>query len=115
MATTDDQVRVNRALDKMGIEWQQLNHEKYYQGVTTDLIPLTVTTLPSIVVCRNCRDTFKDIYYVWHHHAARNGTAKKVTLHKNDIWLLSDDWYKMANSSLTGKQWIMSITKPQKV
>jgi len=77
MATSDDQVRVNRALDKIGIEWQQLNHEKYYQGVTTGLIPLKVTTLPSLAVCCNCQDTFKDIYYVWHHHAARNEMAKK--------------------------------------
>jgi len=113
MVTTDDQVRVNNALDKMGIKWRQLNRERYYQGVTTGSMPLTVTTLPSLVICRNCRETFKDIYYVWHHHAARNGTAKRVSLNRNDIWLLKDDWNKTVKNSVTGTRWITSITRLQ--
>ena len=37
--SVDDQMRVNRGLDSMGVQWRQLN-DKSYQGITGGKIPL---------------------------------------------------------------------------
>ena len=108
---TDDQVRVNRALDGMGIEWKLLDKRKgYHEGITNNPTSLRVITLPITVICRHCRQRFIDEYYVWHHHAVRVGTVKKERLSTSGFWLLQDNWNMTVWNNVTGEQWLLSVS-----
>ena len=109
---TDDQVRVNRALDGMGIEWRSLDNEKgYHEGITSNPTSLRVTTLPTTVICRYCKQRLIGQYYVWHHHAVRVGAVKKERLSTTGFWLLQDNWNVTVWNGITGEQWLLSISK----
>ena len=109
--TTDDQVRVNRALDSMGIQWRSLNTEGYHEGITSGPTSLRVTTLPSTAICRYCKQRLLHTYHVWHHHAVRVGTVKRERLATTGLWLLHDNWNTTVWNSVTTEQWLLSITK----
>jgi len=108
---TDDQVRVNMALDNMGIHWKELNNEGYYEGVTSTPISLRVTTLPTTIICRYCKERLIDNYYVWHHHAVRIGIVKQERLSTTGFWLLKENWKVTVWNNLTGERWLLNITK----
>ena len=107
---TDDQVRVNRALDVMSIQWRSLN-EGYHEGITNGSTSLTVTTLPTTTICRHCKQRLIHNYYVWHHHAVRVGAVKREQLSTTGLWLLQDDWGATVWNNLTAETWLLSITK----
>lgn len=108
---TDDQVRVNRVLDNMGIQWKLLNSEGYHEGMTIGPTLLRVTTLPTTIICRYCKQRLIHDYYVWHHHAVRAGAVKKERLSLTGFWLLRDNWNTTVWNSVTAEQWLLSITK----
>lgn len=107
---TDDQVRVNRALDGMGIQWRSLD-KGYHEGITSNPTSLRVTTLPTTVICRYCKQRLIDHYYVWHHHAIRAGAVKRERLSATGFWLLQDDdWNVTVWNGITGEPWLLSIS-----
>ena len=108
---TDDQVRVNGVLDSMGIQWRSLDTEGYHEGITSGPTSLRVTTLPTTVICRYCKQRLVHNYYVWHHHAVRVGSIKKDRLSTIGLWLLQDNWNVTVWNNLTAEQWLLSITK----
>ena len=109
--SVDDQMRVNRGLDSMGVQWRQLN-DKSYQGITGGKIPLKITTLPSSVICRVCGSKLPSSYYIWHQHGGnKNATRKKTSLYSTDIWMLKDNWNSsLWDSTLTSEQWLKDIS-----
>ena len=109
--STDDQVRMNRALDAMGIQWKLLNNEGYHEGITGGPTSLRVTTIPTTIICRYCKQKLIGKYYVWHHHAVRKGAVKKERLSTTGFWLLEDYWNVTVWNSVTAEQWLLSITK----
>lgn len=111
MDNIDDQMRVNKALDSMDVQWRQLNNDKYYQGITSGSTPLTVTMLPRAVVCRSCGKNLATKFYVWHQHGMdKNGTRKKTVLSMHNIWVLKDNWSDLIwEVTHTPKQWLLNI------
>ena len=110
-ANVDDQMRMNKALDSMGVHWTKLNDEKFYMGITDGNTPLKVTMMPGSVVCRSCGRKLVTEYYVWHQHGQnKDGASKKVNFGRHHIWFLKDNWNASVNTTLSPKQWLMHIT-----
>lgn len=115
-AKTDDQVRVNMALDNMRIRWKLLKYKegRYHEGIASGPTPLRVTTLSTSMICRYCKERLIGSYYVWHHHAVRVGTVKKGQLATTGYWILQDNWNMTIWNNVIGKQWLLSITSKPK-
>ena len=109
----NDQIRVNVALDIMGVQWKQLNKDNYYQGVTSGSTSLTVTTLPESVVCRSCDKMPVTEYYVWHLTGLNKDVErKKVSFAVLHTWLLKNNWNSSVWDSTTSpEQWLLTITE----
>ena len=109
----DDQIRMNKALDAMGVRWRQLNDDEYYQGITRGSTPLRITSLSRSVVCRSCGKKVVEDIYVWHQRSFHKvGASKKESLDKYHLWLLKDNWNaSLQHVTVTPKQWLLSITK----
>ena len=112
----DDQVTVNRALDKMEVKWEPLR-DQYYEGHTSGNRSLMITTMPHTVVCRYsniCRNRPLRLFYVWHHfgYNKKEGTLKKTTLGRDHLWVLKDNWNAtLQDTTLISEKWLMTITK----
>ena len=112
----DDQLRINKALDCMGVKWNQKNDE-YYEGHTTDgNTTLTVTVIPQSVICRKeCNSKLLKQYYVWHPYLyfKKKTMSKRTRMTLNHVWILNDNWNaSLRDSTLKTEQWLMNITKP---
>ena len=109
----DDQMRMNKALDDMGVQWKQLNDDRYYQGVTSGSTPLKITTLPRSVVCRTCGKKVVASMYIWHQHGMhKDGVSKKESIDRHHIWFLKDNWNtSIWHVAVTPKQWLLNITE----
>lgn len=117
VSNADDQAKINCVLDSMGVKWEQLitnfmkhGNQKYYQGVTNGITPLTVTTLPEILICRRCvREAL-----VWHR---RGGSGVKIPLMtRYKLWLLNDNWNPLlwnTTYTLSPEQWLLNVTVPK--
>ena len=110
----DDQMRMNKALDSMGVQWKQLNDDDYYQGITSGNTPLRITALPRSVVCRTCgKKVATPELYIWHQQGGhKDGASKKESLGRHHVWFLKDDWNaSIWHIAVSPKQWLLSITE----
>ena len=109
----DDQMRMNEALDSMGVRWRQLNDDEYYQGITSGNTPLRITSVSRSAICRSCSKKELADIYVWHQRSFHKvGASKKQSLDRYHLWLLRDNWNaSIQHVTVTPKQWLLSITK----
>jgi len=105
---TDDQVAVNYALYHMKIKWRLLNAEsfQYFQGITSNPVPLQVTLLPNSKICRSCTEDLRETSYIWH---PLSGNNKKIQMTKDNTWKLRDNWNKTLQDTMTANEWLLSI------
>ena len=114
--TTNDQARLNFALDAMNVRWNATTsgnlvttewHGKGRNG-------FKVTVLPSMVVCRSgsCSTNRKNIYYVWHKGGDQSAAGKRSGL--GEFWHLRHNWEYVSRRSaaVTGQQWLRQIARP---
>jgi len=113
----DDQMRMNKALDSMGVHWQSINDDGFYRGITDGgNVPLIVTSLPESVICRTCnKRILVRPYYIWHQRGkAKDGERKKDALAATHLWLLKDGWLDtLSDTSLSAEQWLINISNGQ--
>ena len=95
----DDQVRTNKALENLNINWTT-DPNCNWEDEDTDFctaygrtpLNLTVTLLSHDIVCRSCDKHKPHNYYVWHKRSSRNGLAKVKRARKGHAWYLRDNW-----------------------
>ena len=130
-SSTDDQVRLNYALNKCSIQWIDSAtsiRTKAVEGVCAadKLGGLKVTILPHSVVCRQCVRGHR--YFIWHSNAKKTIGSKVKLAKLQSLWFLRNDWKEIgntkgqiinsshgvrgANSSipLTGISWLKAIS-----
>ena len=108
----DDQMRMNKALDSMGVHWESINNDGFHRGITDGDIPLTVTSLPESVICRSCnKRLLVKPYYIWHQRGTKDGERKKDALAVTHLWLLKDGWLDtLTDTSQSAEQWLINIS-----
>lgn len=129
--STDDQVKLNYALNECSIQWIDSTSSigtRAVEGVCAadKLGGLKVTILPHSVVCRQCVRGHR--YFVWHTNSKKT-IETKVNLAKfQGLWFLRENWKDIGNTnrmminsshgvrggtnsiSLTGISWLKAIS-----
>ena len=96
----DDQVVINTALSMCGITWSYAGKDSSAQGSCREF-ELTVSLLPSSVVCRKCGK--RRGFYVWHQMGGRGQQEKKNTAETGGMWFLKRN---ISESELKGIDWL---------
>ena len=111
---TSDQARLNTALKGMDIIWNNGSRtvpisKEAWGGIGRG--ELTLTVLPSIVVCRQgCSRHLLSSYYVWHKGGKRNRDGKWKYAAGAGLWYLRPDWMAVSNRTTDkGCQWLKAI------
>ena len=110
---SDDQLKMNYALDRCNITWHQELGGMATHGVCSN--GLKVTILSTKVICRHCSPSKATNYYVWHKLASKGEMDKKAAVARlGKAWFLRDDWnaahHMPVGRKLTGMNWLQSIT-----
>ena len=111
---TSDQARLNTALKGMDIIWNNGSRtvpisKEAWGGIGRG--GLTLTVLPSIIVCRqDCSRHLLSSYYVWHKGGKRNRDGKQKYAAGAGLWYLRPDWMAVSNRTTdNGFQWLRAI------
>lgn len=110
---SDDQMKMNYALDRCNITWRQEEGGVATHGVCSN--GLKVTILSNRVICRHCSSNKATNYYVWHRLASKGQMDRKTAVAKlGKAWFLRDGWnatnHMTIGRKLTGINWLRSIT-----
>ena len=111
----DDQVRLNFALKKCGIRWQNTSYTISSSPISGQcFLPpykgLKVTILPYSDICRQCKENQE--YFVAHPLSKKKGTAKVTIAIGTDWWSLRKDWRKFSltgDGGLKGMKWLATL------
>ena len=113
---TSDQARLNTALKDMDIIWNNGSRtvpisKEAWRG--TGRGGLTLTVLPSVVVCRqDCSRHLLSSYYIWHKGGKRNRDGKRKYAAGAGLWYLRSDWMAVSNSTTDScLQWLAAVSK----
>lgn len=107
----DDQERLNLALTKMKLVWDNttaIADNKHW--TTSNHEGFTVTVLDFMHVCRrNCIHKEISLYYIWHHGGKFiEGKIDRARL--DHVWLLGKNWEQVAyNSTAKGDKWLRQM------
>ena len=106
----DDQVKLNNALTKMDLKWNEvsLKDDKTWMGRNDD--GFAVAILKFTHICRKrCAKKEMSRYYVWHHGGKFiEGKLERARL--DGVWFLRKDWTEMVqNSSAVGVEWLLEM------
>ena len=111
---TSDQARLNTALKGMDIIWNNGSRtvpilKEAWRGIGRG--GLTLTVLPSVIVCRqHCSRHLLSSYYVWHKGGKRNRDGKRKYAAGPGLWYLRADWMAVSNRTTdSGFQWLKAI------
>ncbi len=106
----DDQIRINTALTKMDLHWNEVMFmdDKTWMGRNGN--GFTVSILKSRHICRldACIIEQKSNMYVWH-HGGTHSEGKLENAELDGTWFLRDDWMIAQNSSAVGVEWLQEI------
>ena len=108
--STDDQVRVNYALNTSKLEWS-LSDDRVIVGVSQNSTT-RVANLPERYICRKtCEPSLLSECYIWHQTKKllkRPGVGRRP---HSQVWFLRSDFYRMS-TRVTGVQWLKQLTVP---
>ncbi len=104
----NDQKRLNTALTKMHLEWNEVTDNETWVGRNAN--GFTVSILKFAQICRRatCNTWEKPHVYVWH----RGGSRSEEKIKKAELdgtWILRDDWTIAQNSSAMGVEWLQDL------
>ena len=115
-AFADDQTRLNYALRRCGIQWQDLPDVPRLYIKTSPVSgqcsrppyhKIQITVLPDSFICRKCTDTTK--YYVAHPQSKKDGREKMRKAKGLKLWFLAEDWQRLG-SGLVGRDWLAALS-----
>lgn len=107
----DDQERLNIALTKMKLVWDNttaITDNKHWTASNHE--GFAVTVLDLMHVCRkNCIRKKISSYYVWH-HGGKFSEGKIQRARSDHVWLLRKNWEQVAhNSTAKRDKWLRQM------